>query len=132
MSAIPHHTSDLACPLCSAKLALAHPELAQWFSDIVKPLHADSHVAWSYRGPEDQEQAFKEGKSKCHYPDSPHNKKPAEALDLFQIDAAGRGIWVPKFFAALDAHNKAQGIDLLWGGEFKSLGDYDHFQIRRP
>lgn len=131
MSAIPHHTSDPVCALCEAKLAQADPYLATWFRDHVKPFHHDIHVSWSFRDATDQETAFRDGKTKLHYPDSPHNLLPSRAIDLFQLDASGHAVWCPRPFAALDAYNKTNCLSILWGGEFKSLGDYDHFQIKR-
>lgn len=131
MSAIPHHTSDPVCALCELKLAQADAYLATWFRDHVKPNHRDIHVSWSYRNATEQEEAVREGKSKLHYPDSAHNLLPSHALDLFQIDQAGHAVWDPGPLAALADYNRANQLSILWGGEFKTLGDYDHFQIRR-
>ncbi len=82
----------------------------------------------------DQNKCVSEGKSKAVWPTSPHNamrdKKPcSKALDLFQIDEDGIARWVPIFFAKLNAENLANLEPLIWGGEFKTLGDSCHFQL---
>lgn len=124
-----HHTSDPVCPLCEEKLATAHPDLATWFRTAVKPNYPDAHVSWGYRDQADQEAAFQDGKTKLHFPNSAHNKVPARALDLFQINAAGVAAWQPLFFAAISDRNKLDYPHIIWGGNWKTLGDGDHFEL---
>lgn len=128
MSAIPHHTSDPVCALCEDKLALAHPDLGKWFRDL-KSRHSDVHVSWSYRDELSQEQAFSDGKSKLHFPQSAHNKAPAMALDIFQLDDQGRAKWDPIFNAKVNEESLSLGYELKWGGAYRTLGDSDHFEI---
>lgn len=123
-----HHTSDPVCPACEEKLTQAHDKLAPFFK-YFKSIYPDLHVSWSYRDKQSQEEAVKNHKSDLHYPKSPHNKLPALAIDVFQINEHGAGIWDGKFCAKLNKEQKAAGFDLLWGGEFKDLGDADHFQV---
>lgn len=128
MSLIPHHTSDLACALCELKLKDAHPDLGGWFH-AMKEKHADLHISWSFRDQASQEQAFQDRKTKLHFPQSAHNKTPAMALDIFQIDDSGRAKWDPVFCAKLNDETAAAGYTLKWGGLWKTLGDNDHFEI---
>lgn len=130
------HTNDIVpCPACSDKLIQAHPELVQWFNEKVKPNYHDCHISWSFRGKMDQEQAFLEGKSKLHYPLSAHNKtnldsEPcAMALDLFQLDSRGVGLWRWPYFKAIADEANSSSMPLMWGGDFKTLGDADHFEL---
>lgn len=124
MSILPHHTSDLVCAMCEYKLSEAKAELGVWFRDL-KSRHPNVHVSWSYRDQASQEQAFKNGTTKLHYPDSAHNKQPAMALDIFQIDDAGKAKWDPVFLAKVAQESPA----LKWGGNWKPLGDNDHFEL---
>lgn len=124
-----HHSSDAECPLCEFKLSQAHGRLAEWYRQV-KAKYPNVHVSWSYRGPEDQDKAFFDGKSTLRYPDSKHNKmqdqKPcAEALDLFQIDEDGVARFSPAFYAKVAEEFKG----MRWGGTFRSLEDKDHFEI---
>jgi hypothetical protein len=126
MSLIPHHSSDPVCALCEQKLSLAHSDLVTWFHDL-KSRNPNVHVSWSFRDEASQEDSFKNGTTKLHFPDSAHNKQPAEALDIFQIDDAGKAVWNPVFMAKI-AHEYPA---LKWGGSWKTLGDTDHFEISR-
>lgn len=130
-----HHTQAPSCPLCEEKLSQAHPDLAAWYRRV-KPLWPDMHISWSFRDQPSQEQAFKDGKSKLHYPHSAHNKvdlfnKPcAEALDLFEIDESYLAKFNPSFYAAINAYNERNGFKVMWGGKWKTIGDADHFQLQ--
>lgn len=132
-----HHTHDPVCPSCTEKLQTAHPYLAEWFRKL-KGRYLNAHVSWAYRGAEDQEQFFKEGKTHCHYPNSAHNKtKPdgtpcAMALDLFQLDDDGVARFAPLWYAKVNTENEANHEPIAWGGKFKSLGDGDHFELKPP
>lgn len=127
-----HHIENVFhCPLCEAKLLQAHGDLVKWFHEVVKPNFPDMHVSCSYRDKEAQEAACQQGLSRLEYPKSAHNKLPSHALDLFQqID--GRGVWNPSVYGKLNDISMTKGYPLLWGASFKSLGDYDHFQLKNP
>lgn len=129
-----HENGVSSCPSCEDKLAFAHDDLATWFRERVKTKYPDCHVSWSYRGNQDQEQAFLDGKSKLHFPLSAHNKsndqgRPcALALDLFQLDDNGVGRWGWSYFRSIADDAKAHAVPIKWGGDFKTLGDADHFE----
>ena len=128
MSAIPHHTSDAVCPLCEEKLLQADTRLVNWFH-AAKVKHPDLHVSWSYRDQSSQEQAVLDKVSRLTFPDSAHNKSPSLALDVFQINDQGVACWNRAFLSALNDESVAGGYALKWGGQWKDLGDYDHFEI---
>lgn len=130
-----HHTSDPACPLCDFKLTQADPYLSWWYKTVVKPNFQRAHISWSYRDQENQEQCFRDGKSKLHYPHSRHNKMDengnpkAEALDLFEIDENGIGVWHPGFFVQINSINESRAIAVEWGPKIGMPWDGDHFQL---
>lgn len=130
MSLIPHHDSEPQCMLCEQKLILAHPDLQKWYREQVKPCFPDSHISWSYRNALEQEQALHDGKTHRAFPDSAHNKTPALALDLFQIDEAGRAKWDLSFFSAVNQLNEKAAPQIYWGGHWHHLGDNDHFELK--
>lgn len=128
-----HHTSDDVCPLCADKLREAHPLLVDWFNHDIKPKYTDAHISWSWRGRDEQEKAFVEGKTKLHFPDSAHNKmnglvKYSCALDLFQINN-GVAKFAPLWYAKLAQEIEKNKLPLIWGGAWKHLGDQDHFEL---
>lgn len=122
------------CPLCEEKLINAFQSLSEWFRTKVKGKYPDCHISWSYRPKESQEEAFLDGKSKLHFPNSAHNKSNAEgqpcamALDLFELDLNGMACWHWSYFKniALDAENEK--LPIKWGGQWVTLGDADHFE----
>jgi hypothetical protein len=133
--AVNKHANGIAsCPSCEDKLKDAHPDLAEWFRGKVKPNYPHAHVSWSYRGKEDQEHAFLDGKTRLHFPLSAHNKHDdqgnpcALALDLFELDYNGMACWGWAFFRAIANAAQHDGIPIKWGGDFKTLGDADHFE----
>lgn len=121
------HESGPDCPSCAAKLLQAHVNLIEWYLAIIKPEFPNAHVSWSYRDKEAQEACFVKGLTKLHFPNSAHNKLPAMALDLFQIDEQGRGVWSPAFYFEV---SKLMLPSMIWGQNWKALGDQDHFQLR--
>lgn len=130
------HTNDIGpCPACEEKLTQAHQDLSQWFRIKVKPLHQDCHISWSYRGKQDQETAFLDGKTKLHYPNSDHNKVDAaglpcsRALDFFELDYNGQARWAWGYFKKISDENIGEPV--FWGGHYPHLGDADHFAMHQ-
>lgn len=130
MSLLPHHTSDSVCALCAIKVQQAHPLLVDWFNTHVKPLFPDAHISWAFRNQDQQNDCVAEGKSNQPWPTSPHNQAPALALDLFEINLAGKAVWDVEFFQRINEMNKARNLLVVWGGDFIKLHDYDHFQLK--
>jgi hypothetical protein len=130
-----HHINGVnPCPNCEQKLTEADPALGVWFRKI-KAEFPTAHISWSYRDRASQEQAFTEGKTKLHFPNSPHNfvgtdSKPcAKALDLFNLSEDGIATFPPPFYAKIWQRCCENKDPIKWGGTFKTLGDADHFQL---
>jgi hypothetical protein len=122
---------DGKCLGCIAKLEQANAIFTPWFWQI-RVRFPDLHISWTFRDEASQNQAVAEGNSKLKWPDSAHNKmvdgKPcSDAVDLFEI-YNNEPFWHPGVMAQI-AELSPQ---FLWGAHFKSLGDYDHFQIKEP
>ena len=97
---------------------------------VLREVKSDFMVIWGQRGKEDQEKAFTDGKSKAHWPESPHNKEPSMAVDLapFPIDWPDKARFILLAGMVLQEAAK-QGIKVVWGGTFKSQpGDLGHFE----
>lgn len=58
-----------------------HPDLQKIFNLAIKRSRVDFGISQGYRDPELQLKYFKEGKSKVKF--GKHNKKPAEAGDIY-------------------------------------------------
>ncbi len=129
-----HHTSDILCPLCESKILTAHPYMRGWFRGV-KQKYVNVHVSWAYRDEQDQEAAFIAGKTRAHFPDSPHNRVNPEgrwpesmALDLFLISEDGVASFPRKFYEMLAKQIADDKLPIVWGGLFKTIEDGDHFQ----
>ena len=131
-----HHRDGAECPLCNWKLNEAHPVIADWFHRS-KKVHVNMHIAWAYRSQADQDKMVAEKKSLAKWPTSKHNartddlKPCAEALDIFLLDKDGNARWPKIFYAKLAAENKANGEPIKWSGEFKSILESNHFELKR-
>ncbi len=133
-----HHTKDPRCPLCEDKLRQAHPRLQKWFDHIKRDLFDDVHISCSFRTKEDQEKAFHDGRTRALWPHSKHNvvrldgEPESHALDLFQL-SEGKAEFKPRYFGAIQLFNKEEGYDseLQWGGNFRTIRDAVHFELRK-
>lgn len=100
----------------------------------MKEKYKSLHISCGFRSKADQDKAFRDGKSQLKWPDSKHNNqlvngKPLSlALDLFQL-VNGKAEFNKAFMNTLNKESAAS-YELRWGGEFKSLGDYCHFELR--
>ena len=117
------------------RLATCHPDLQRLMNEAVKDSAVDFTIVCGRRGKEDQEKAFREGKSKLHYPKSRHNSNPSEAVDVAPY-VNGKLNWNPDYFRPLALHIKetAQrlGIAIRWGGDWdRGFIDMPHFELAR-
>ncbi len=130
-----HTNAETPCPLCEKKLLEAHPDLQDWFRDIIKPAHPDTHISWSFRDMFNQNQAHAEGKSKLGWPLSMHNKSDDQgnpcslALDLFQLASNGMACWPWKWFKGISETSKKANAHVDWGHDLWGW-DADHFQLK--
>lgn len=131
------HEHGKSCSRCELMLEQAHPAIAEWFLDEVKPLFPSAHISCSYRSKADQDAAFLARKSKLRFPQSKHNatdaqgKPAARALDLFQLSPDGLSARFPKaWYAEIYATSVLDsGAKIRWGGTFKTFGDANHFEL---
>jgi len=124
-----------------ARLAQAHPDLQRWANRLI--LVFDHTVVCSYRDEEAQEDAFRNGKSKVHWPNSRHNTLPSLALDLAPWDSEiGVIDWTARDRFILLAGMglqlaKEMSLPITWGGDWDGdtfLRDHDfldfpHYQL---
>jgi len=126
------HTTDIPCPACEDKKKEAHPMMISWF-DRLKSKYPNVHISWYYRGKIDQNQLLSEGRSKLPWNKSAHNIEImgipcAQALDLFQL-IDNKAIFDPGFYHEISEWCLSEKDPIFWGGNWKTLGDNDHFQL---
>jgi len=118
-------TSKRRISECDKQLQILAYELEKLFGNI--------QVSCGKRGKADQELAYKNGTSRAHYGQSPHNTDPdSNAIDFVFVNA-GKCDWSikPYLLMIIKAKEiaKEKGLTLTYGGEFKSLKDYPHIEI---
>lgn len=110
------------------ELATAHPDLQRLFNEVIKIY--DCSVICGHRGKEDQDLAYRSGKSNAKWPKSNHNKTPALAVDCvsYPVDWSN----VNEFYqlaGVVKAVAFQLGIKIKWGGDFKGAWDKPHFEL---
>lgn len=122
--------------LSSRKLATCDDRLQRVFQEVIK--HWDCTVLEGHRGKEDQDDAYRAGKSKTPWPESKHNKMPSRAVDVapYPVDWADRERFA-LFAGFVLGVAASMGIKLRWGGDWNANGrtkdetfsDMPHFEL---
>ena len=117
------------------RLNTCHPDLIAVFK------HYDCTVTCGYRGEEDQNKAFDEGRSKARYPKGKHNKNPSVAVDVYPYPIDFKNYDRLSHFAGfVIGIAKTMDIDLRWGRDWHdeffdkkndttTFKDYPHFEL---
>jgi hypothetical protein len=104
--------------------------------EVVK--NFDCTIICGYRGPEEQDEAYRTGASKKQYPDGKHNQVPSRAVDVapYPIDWNDRERFY--YFAGyVIATARSMGIKLRFGGDWdrdfliddQTFFDLVHFEV---
>ena len=115
--------------------------LQKVFNEVVKTY--DCTVTCGYRGEEDQNKAYKDGRSKVKYPKRRHNSSPSTAVDVYPYPVSLTNLDRMVHFAGFVlGMAKSMEIDLTWGRDWYSdwflndkskttFKDYPHFELKR-
>lgn len=119
----------------SQRLATCHPDIRKVCEQLIKTY--DFSVTCGHRGKADQEAAYKNGNSKVRWPNSAHNALPSNAVDLvpYPVDwnDIGRFKELAAGFLAIANFMRELGIikhEFVWGGNWRTLKDYPHFELK--
>lgn len=119
-------------PKLSAK---SQAKLNTCHSDLIKLIEAVAEtekcaVICGFRGRYEQEQAYREGKSKAKFGQSKHNLKPSQAVDVVPLPLDWNDIPAfEKLGEKIMAKAKELGINIRWGRDFTNLKDYPHYEL---
>lgn len=122
------------------RLATCHLDIQRLFNEVIKDV--DCTILVGHRNEADQEEAFRTGKSRVHYPDGKHNKVPSEAADVAPY-FGGPIDWeyLPNFYyfaGIVKGIALKLGIKIRWGGDWNGnldlrdngkLNDLVHFEL---
>lgn len=107
--------------------ATLHPKLQEILDEAIK--HIDFAITCGYRGPAEQNRAYKLKMSQLTFPNSKHNKKPSYAVDIAPWYETGVHIrWKDRkgfiFLAGvISGIAAAKRIKIRWGGDFNMNND---------
>lgn len=126
-------------------LATAEPKLQQLFNAVIEEI--DCTVIYGHRTPEEQFELFKKGRERKdgwwvkvgatvtnldgNIKKSKHNYLPSKAVDVVPYPLDWNDIESFKNLAIV-VKKKAEelGIEVEWGGDWTSLKDYPHWQVK--
>jgi peptidoglycan L-alanyl-D-glutamate endopeptidase CwlK len=109
------------------RLATCHPRLIELFEEVVK--HYDCIILCGTRSKDEQDEAFRTGKSKLAFPKSKHNSMPSMAVDVAPYFTVAPNVrWNDKesfyhFAGFVKGIAAAKGINIRWGGDWDSDND---------
>lgn len=113
------------------ELKWCDPELVRLIKYASKSYDVDIRVLTVRQEEKYQNEAYNSGHSELKYPLSAHNLPVSEAVDVMPNNATWDEIYK---FKRLGAHIKKCAerldIDIIWGGDWKTLKDYPHFEIK--
>lgn len=128
-------------------LVTADEKLQLLFNEVIKEI--DCTVIYGYRTPEEQFELFKKGRERIDgwwtitdkskvvtnldgtTKKSRHNYYPSKAVDVVPYPLDWNDIDSFKLLASVVKRKALElGIDVEWGGDWKSFKDYPHWQIK--
>ncbi len=119
------------------KLATCDGELRRLFEEVIH--HFDCKIICGHRSQAAQNTAYNNGFSKLKWPESCHNDRPSQAIDVVPWPINWNDTDRMRFFAGFVlgiAHN--MGIRVRWGGDWDSdtelsdqtFMDLPHFELK--
>ena len=120
-------------------LATCHEDLQDLFNEVVKTY--DCTITCGHRGKEEQNEAYRTGRSKVKFPHGRHNASPSKAVDAYpypvNMENLDRMIHFAGFVLGLA---KSMEINIKWGRDWDSewylndknkttFKDYPHFEL---
>ena len=118
------------------RLETCDERLVDVFDEVVK--HFDCTILEGWRSEEDQNEAFRTGRSKLKYPDGNHNKQPSFAVDVAPYPVDWENLDRFRYFAGFVMGIASQiGTRLRWGGDWdgdtelrdQKFVDLPHFEV---
>ena len=130
-----------------SKLLECHKDLEILMKEAIKESPYDFGITWGYRSPEKQNELYQKGRTEpgniVTYVDgydkkSKHNHMPSQAVDIVCY-VNGKVTWQHDVYLEVGLHIMEVGEELFekgliknritWGGHWKKLKDWPHFQI---
>lgn len=119
------------------KLNTCHPDLQKLFLEVIQT--TDCTIVEGYRTKYEQDKAFFNGNSQVKYPNGNHNEFPSRAVDVwpFPVPKKSDGsiddnspVW-DNFARKVFEVAESLGIDVIWGGNWETLVDKPHWELKK-
>lgn len=114
------------------KLNTCDKKLQELANMMISRSDFDLTITCGYRTEAEQNEAFEKGTSKARFGESKHNIFPSKAIDIcpYPINWDTKDIrWQEMALNAMWCAGKL-GIEIAWGGSFKSIKDLPHFELK--
>ena len=113
------------------RLATCDKRLQDLANMMLERSEFDLTVTCGYRTKDEQEEAFKNGKSKAHYGQSKHNLFPSKAIDIvpYPLNWDKNDIRWWKMIALAYEVARIKNIKIRSGAFFTGLSDLPHIEI---
>ena len=114
------------------RLATCDKRLQDLANMMLERSEFDLSVLTGYRTKDEQEEAFKNGKSRAKFCQSKHNVFPSQAIDIVPLPInwdSKDPRWTEMALNAMWCAGKL-GIEITWGGSFKSIKDCPHIELK--
>jgi peptidoglycan L-alanyl-D-glutamate endopeptidase CwlK len=116
------------------KRAQLHPDLQTFADELLRRWRGDLVITEGHREKAGQDKAYREGKSRARWGQSPHNRSPSYAVDIALLDSAGQIPWNDRpawdeFGELGEQVARDLGLPVTWGGRFSGFYDGPHFEL---
>jgi hypothetical protein len=116
------------------KRAQLHPDLQTFADELLRRWRGDLVITEGHREKAGQDKAYREGKSRARWGQSPHNRSPSYAVDIALLDSAGQIPWNDRpawdeFGELGEQVARDLGLSMTWGGRFSWAFDGPHFEL---
>ena len=116
----------------SDRLATCDKKLQDLADMMLERSPFDLTITCGYRTKDEQEEAYKSGKSRAKFGQSKHNVFPSKAIDIVPLPVnwdSKDPRWTEMALNAMWCAGVI-GIEITWGGSFKTLKDMPHFELK--
>lgn len=114
------------------RLATCDKRLQDLADMMLKRSPFDLTITCGYRTKDEQEEAYKNGKSRAKFGQSKHNVFPSKAIDIAPLPldwSKDNPKWQEMALNAMWCAGKLN-IEIVWGGGFKNFFDGVHFELK--
>lgn len=113
------------------RLGSCDTRLQQLCNELLEQCGFDLTITCGYRGKEEQDEAYRTGKSKAKFGQSKHNTYPSKAVDIcpYPVDWDTKDYRWWKMIATAQEIARKNGFKIRSGAFFTGLCDCPHLEI---